>query len=368
MTESLLEKPLKGERISDEEFLHLWEHSSLYDAGRAAHEVRLRKADPRVVTFVIDRNINYTNVCTSGCAFCAFYRRKGDPEGYVIDADELYRKIEEAISLGATQILIQGGLHPDLGLDYYLSLLRGIKERFSIHIHGFSPPEIVHIARQGGLDIGETLRLLRDAGLDTIPGGGAEILDDRVREKISPHKIRAHEWAEVMRQAHLLGMRTTATMMYGSLEGPENILAHLRLVRDLQDETGGFTAFIPWCFQPLNTALSGSEEFREKKDSFIRSVPGYLKLLALSRLYLDNVDNIQVSWVTQGVKVAQVALFFGANDFGSLMIEENVVRAAGVTYRIEKEEIVNAIRSAGFTPAVRNTYYQVLYLVGEKTP
>ncbi len=364
MKEEIFKKVLAGERLDDCEWAVLWNEATIYELGRVAHELRLKKADPRVVTFVIDRNINYTNVCVSGCRFCAFYRRAGDDGAYVISRSELYEKIEEAISLGATQILLQGGLHPELGLGFYTDLLRGIKERFRIHIHGFSPPEIIHISKISGMSIRDTLVTLREAGLDTIPGGGAEILDDRVRREISPHKISAFQWIEVMREAHAIGMKTTATMMFGSVETADNILNHLKLIRELQDETGGFTAFIPWCFQPRNTELGESEAFRSRKTSFIRSVPGYLKILALSRIYLDNFRNLQVSWVTMGIKVAQVALSFGANDFGSLMIEENVVKAAGVAFRVQKDELVDAIKAAGFVPAVRNTYYEVLERVG----
>ncbi|MBF0564436.1 MAG: dehypoxanthine futalosine cyclase [Nitrospirae bacterium] len=305
-----------------------------------------------VVTFVIDRNINYTNVCINKCRFCAFYREKDSPDAYVIGEEELFKKIEETISLGGTQILIQGGLNPDLYLAYYTTLLRKIKERFRINIHGFSPPEIKHIAKNAGLTTRETLEELKAAGLDSIPGGGAEILSDGVREAISPRKIRSGQWLEVMREAHLLGMRTTATMMFGTVEGPVDIIDHLENIRSLQDETGGFTAFIPWTFQPGNTELGAEANVATGVD--------YLRVLAFSRLYLDNVANLQASWVTQGIKMAQVALRFGANDFGSTMLEENVVKAAGVSYKISTDDIINGIKAAGFRAAQRDTYYNIL--------
>jgi cyclic dehypoxanthinyl futalosine synthase len=357
----ILLRAATGERITDDEWMLLWDGASLYELGKVAHTLRLLRADPTTVTFIIDRNINYTNECVSGCAFCAFFRKPGSEDAYLLTREELYKKVEGAKQLGATQILLQGGLHPDLDITFFTGMLRFIKENFHINVHGFSPPEIVHIARNSKMSVDETLRRLADSGLDSIPGGGAEILDDRVRSRISPHKISASEWIEVMRKAHGLGLPTTATMMFGSVEGKENILNHLRIIRELQDETGGFTAFIPWCFQPKNTELSRSYDFVARENSPLRGVPGYLRILVLSRIYLDNVKNFQVSWVTMGLKVAQIALFFGANDFGSLMIEENVVRAAGVSYRLDKEDILDAIRDAGFNPAVRNTTYRILY-------
>ncbi len=361
MIREILTRAATGERITDEEWMLLWDGASLYELGKVAHTLRLLRADPTTVTFIIDRNINYTNECVSGCAFCAFFRKPGSEDAFLLTREELLEKVEGAKQLGATQILLQGGLHPDLDITFFTGMLRFIKENFHINVHGFSPPEIVHIARNSKMSVDETLRRLVDSGLDSIPGGGAEILDDRVRSRISPHKISASEWIEVMRKAHGLGLPTTATMMFGSVEGKENILHHLRIIRELQDETGGFTAFIPWCFQPKNTELSASYDFVTREDSPLRGVPGYLRILVLSRIYLDNVKNFQVSWVTMGLKVAQIALFFGANDFGSLMIEENVVRAAGVSYRLDKEDILDAIRDAGFNPAVRNTTYRILY-------
>lgn len=346
-------------RISRREALRLLTAADLLDIGERADAIRKRLHPGRVVTFVVDRNINYTNVCVNRCRFCAFYRDPDSPDAYVLDEDELFGKIEETVALGGTQILLQGGLHPDLGIGYYQDLLRSIKDRFpSITIHGFSPPEIAYLAEQHDLTFRETLHLLRRAGLDSIPGGGAEILSDRVREVLSPRKLRSRKWLGVMEEAHRLGMRTTATMMFGSIETPEDIIEHLDVVRQLQDRTGGFTAFIPWTFQPGNTelALAGEPGVELRQATAV----DYLRVLALSRVFLDNFRNIQASWVTQGLKLAQVALRFGANDFGSTMIEENVVAAAGVSYRVTKNDIIQAIRKAGFIPAQRDTYYRTL--------
>ena len=321
----------------------------LVSLGRAADGMRRSLHPEGRVTFVVDRNVNYTNICSSQCSFCAFWRLKDG--AYVIAEDELAQKIRETTDLGGTQILLQGGLHPELKIDFYVRMLRFIKRNFDIHIHGFSPPEIIHIAGQSGMDVPAVLDELREAGLDTIPGGGAEILSERVRSEVSPHKCTASEWLDVMRTAHSRGMRTTATMMFGHVETVEERAEHLEAVRSLQDETGGFTAFIPWTFQPLHTRL---ERIRPA------GAFEYLRVLAVSRLYFDNIENVQASWVTQGAKVAQVALRFGANDMGSTMIEENVVRAAGVDYRISVDEIVRIIREAGFRPARRDCYYNVL--------
>lgn len=367
------ETAAKG-RLTKREALSLLKKADLLEIGMRADKTRKSLHPEGIVTFVVDRNINYTNVCINRCTFCAFWRDAGSPDAYLLDRDTLFGKIEETIDLGGTQILLQGGLHPDLDIDYYCSLLRSIKERFPVNIHGFSPPEICYIADSADLTVRETLRILTDAGLDSIPGGGAEILSDRVREVLSPRKILSARWLEVMEAAHMLGMRTTATMMFGSIESPEDMLLHLDAIRELQDRTGGFTAFIPWSFQPGNTELQRKARGRRKAEarksgtanSGLKNVDypttaiEYLKVLSLSRLYLDNIDNIQASWVTQGLKLAQVALRFGANDFGSTMIEENVVAAAGVSYRVSKEDIIGAIRSAGFTPAQRDTYYNLI--------
>lgn len=343
------------ERIDKFKALELITESSLHELGREADQIRQKLHPEGVVTFVVDRNINYTNVCINRCKFCAFWRPKEHPEAYLITYDELAKKIEETIAKGGTQILLQGGVHPELGIDFYLEMLRFIKRNFKIHVHGFSPPEITFLSKKEGLSVREVLIRLREAGLDTIPGGGAEILSDRVRMRQSPNKIKSEEWISVMREAHLLGMKTSATMMFGSIDTDEDIVEHLDKLRALQDETAGFTAFIPWSFQPGNTELK-----RENPELEPAGAVKYLKVLALSRIYLDNFPNVQVSWVTQGIKVAQVGLRFGANDFGSTMLEENVVRAAGVSYRVTLEEIISAIKSAGFKPAQRDTYYNVL--------
>jgi len=315
-----------------------------------ANTVRKRLHPERLVTFIVDRNINYTNVCVNKCKFCAFYRTEDSPEAYILSKEEIFRKIEETIALGGTQILMQGGVHPDLGIEYFEDLFSSIKSRYVIQIHSLSPSEVSFVSRKAGISINEALVRLKTAGLDSIPGGGAEILVDRVREQVSPNKIRWRDWMEVMREAHRLGMPTTATMMFGSIETTDEIVQHLLRVRDLQDETRGFTAFIPWTYQPGNTELGGKQA----------SAVEYLKTLALSRIILDNVPNVQASWVTQGAKIAQVALEFGANDFGSTMIEENVVAAAGVSFRMSRQEIVHLIHDAGYDAAQRDTTYRIL--------
>lgn len=345
-------------RITREAALRLLKDSDLLSIGEMADNIRKILHPEDAVTFIIDRNINYTNICVNRCRFCAFYRDIDSPDAYLLTKDEIFKKIEETIALGGTQILLQGGINPELGIDYYTDLLRAIKDRFEINIHGFSPPEIAYLAEMHKLTIRETLLILREAGLDSIPGGGAEVLSDRVREVLSPKKIRSSEWLRVMEEAHRVGMRTTATMMFGSIEGPEDIIEHLDSIRRLQDKTGGFTAFIPWSFQPGNTELNMS--YRSYRTYSIATAVDYLRILALSRIYLDNIKNIQASWVTQGLKLAQVALRFGANDFGSTMIEENVVRAAGVSYRVSMDDIIRAIRQAGFRPVQRDTYYNII--------
>ncbi|GAB4534427.1 MAG: cyclic dehypoxanthinyl futalosine synthase [Thermodesulfovibrionia bacterium] len=348
-------------RIKKTEGLRLLKGTDLLDLGRMADDVRKRLHPEGIVTFIIDRNINYTNVCINRCRFCAFWRDMGDRDAYVLSKRTLFKKIEETIRCGGTQILIQGGLHPEFGIDYYVELLRSIKKRFNIHIHGFSPPEICYMAEKAGISLKKTIGILKDAGLDSIPGGGAEILSDRVREIISPRKIGTERWLKVMEEAHKLGMKTTATMMFGSIEGPEDIIEHLDAIRRLQDKTGGFTAFIPWSFQPGNTEI-GSQINPDGSRFYPATGVEYLRVLALSRLYLDNIPNVQASWVTQGIKMAQVALRFGANDFGSTMLEENVVASTGVRYRVSIDDIINAIRSAGFIPAQRDMYYNIIRL------
>lgn len=366
-------------RISKKEGLRLLRKTDLLQLGRMADEMRKGLHPGDIVTFIVDRNINYTNVCINRCRFCAFWRDENDPEAYLLERGDLFKKIEETIQMGGTQILIQGGLHPKLDISYFLSLLKDIKNRFDINVHGFSPPEICYMADKSDLTVQETLHLLRDAGLDSMPGGGAEILSDRVREILSPRKIKSDKWLRVMEQTHKLGMKTTATMMFGSIEKAEDIIEHLDAVRNLQDKTGGFTAFIPWSFQPGNTELAKSQERRAKnskqrakslerrvkRDDLARKIhPAtaveYLRILAFSRIYLDNIKNIQASWVTQGLKLAQVALRFGANDFGSTMLEENVIASTGISYRVSKEDIIKAIRDTGFNPAQRNTCYKIL--------
>ncbi len=355
-------------RITKEEGLRLLKNADLLDIGRMADEIRKSFHSDGIVTFIVDRNINYTNVCINRCRFCAFWRDENDPEAYLLERDDLFKKITETIQLGGTQILIQGGLHPKLHIAYFLDLLKEIKNRFDINIHGFSPPEICYMADRSDLTIRETLQLLKDVGLDSIPGGGAEILSDRVREIISPRKIKSNRWLKVMEEAHRLGMRTTATMMFGSVEKAEDIIEHLDAIRSLQDKTGGFTAFIPWSFQPGKTSLAKSLKRRAKTENLVPTIQHihpataveYLKVLAFSRIFLDNIRNIQASWVTQGLKLAQVAMRFGANDFGSTMLEENVIASTGVSYRISKDDIIKAIRDTQFKPAQRDTYYKII--------
>lgn len=346
----ITEKILGGDRLDDDEFLVLEEKADVYRLGSLAHHVRQRLHPDELVTYVIDRNINYTDICISACKFCAFFKAPGHKEGRVLTFPELAEKIQETKDLGGTQILLQGGLHPDLPLEFYEDMLRFMKAT-GIHIHGFSPPEVCHFANLSGLSIAEVLKRLIAAGLDSIPGGGAEILSDRVRQTIAPQKCSADEWIQVMAEAHRQGLRTTATMMFGHIETAAERLEHLRRLRDLQDVTGGFTAFIPWPFQPDNTSLA--EQGRMEKTSGLT----YLRVLALSRIYLDNFANIQASWVTQGPQIAQLALFFGANDFGSTMIEENVVAAAGVSFRLSEQEIKRLVRTAGFEPKQRLMNY-----------
>ena len=350
MISQIKTKVREGRRLSGEEALLLYQEADLNLLGQLANEIRYKLHPEPIVTYVIDRNINYTNICISGCKFCAFYRAPGDSSGYVLSKKDLAKKIEETQALGGTQILLQGGLHPDLPISFYEDMLSFIKENFGIHCHAFSPPEIVHIAHISRLSVKEVLERLIRAGLDSIPGGGAEILVDRVRRQVSPRKASTDEWLDVMETAHGLGLKTTATMMFGHIERLDERIEHLLRLRDLQDRTGGFTAFIAWPFQPQNTAIR------------VRPSTGheYLRLLAISRIVLDNFQNVQASWVTQGPKVAQIALFFGANDFGSLMIEENVVAATGVTHRLSEEEICRIISEVGFEPRQRLMDYTLV--------
>jgi cyclic dehypoxanthinyl futalosine synthase len=350
--DAVLEKALGGERISDEDALALLESRELVPVGRAADELRNRKVERDRVTFIVDRNVNYTNICHTDCDFCAFYRRPGDRrEGYLLPKAVIFKKIEETLAIGGTALLMQGGHHPDLGVDFYEDLFSSIKARYKIHLHALSPPEVQHIARRSKISIPATLTRLRDAGLDSLPGGGAEILVDRVRDVIAPKKTKSAEWLGVMREAHRLGMSSTATMMYGHVETLQDRVEHMRRIRELQDETRGFRAFISWTFQPQGTRLAAL--VNHYPTSF-----DYLLTQAVSRIYLDNVDHIQSSWVTQGMKVGQVALSFGADDMGSVMIEENVVSAAGTTHRATTDDFVHAIRALGKTPVQRDTLYR----------
>jgi cyclic dehypoxanthinyl futalosine synthase len=350
--ETSLEKSVAGKRLLPEEGLRLLESCDLAALGEAADAVARRLHPEPYRTYNIDRNINYTNVCIGGCRFCAFSRPPGDADGYVIEREELYRKIEETIALGGDQILLQGGMHPDLELPWYENLLRDVKRRFpAINVHGFSPPEIHHVSQRSRLPVTTVLERLRAAGLGSLPGGGAEILVDRVRRSVTSCKVGADGWLEVCRQWHRLGGRGSATMMFGHIETLADRIEHLERLRQLQDETGGFTAFICWTFQPGNTALADLRK---------AGAVEYLKTLAVSRLYLDNFANLQASWVTQGLKIGQLALRFGANDMGSLMIEENVVAAAGTRFDATHEEIRRSILEVGYTPRRRDVFYQLV--------
>jgi len=344
--------------LTKEQALDYFQSDDLIGLGMEADAVRRRKHPEGVVTYIIDRNINYTNFCTEYCTFCAFYRPLKGPaakEGYILEFETIYQKIQETVDHGGTGVLMQGGLHPDLKIAWYEDLLRGIKQRFDIWCHCFSAPEIVNIAEVSGLSLHDTLARLRDAGLDSVPGGGAEILDDDVRRRISRLKCSTQEWVDVHRTCHELGLRTTATMMFGTGETIAQRMNHFDLVRQIQEDTGGFTAFIPWAYQRENTSLGNFV----KEDA---TAVEYLKMLALSRLYLENILNIQSSWVTPGLKTCQIGLRFGGNDVGSIMIEENVVSAAGAHHRASEEELRRLIRGAGFIPKQRDTLYRTYYL------
>ena len=341
--------------ISPTEAVDLFRSNDLLGLGMAADALRRRLHPEGVVTYIIDRNINYTNFCTEYCSFCAFYRPMGHAEGYILSKEVIFQKIQETLDLGGTGVLMQGGLHPDLKIDWYEDLFRSIKQRFAIHLHCLSAPEVTNIAEVSGLTLRDTLARLRDAGLDSLPGGGAEILDDEVRRRISRLKCSVAEWVDVHRTAHQLGLRTTATMMFGVDETYQQRVNHLELVRQIQQDTGGFTAFIPWTFQRENTSLG---RFVKEEATAVE----YLKTLAISRLYLDNILNIQSSWVTQGLKMVQLGLRFGGNDVGSVMLEENVVSAAGAHNQASEEDLRRLIRDAGFVPKQRDTLYQTLFL------
>ena len=350
--EQIADKVRAGGRVNGAEALTLCREAPTPLLGQLADAIRARKHPEGIVTYIIDRNVNYTNVCVAKCSFCAFYRPVGSAEGYVLGFDELFEKIDETIAVGGVQLLLQGGHNPDLPLTWYEDLFRAIKTRYpSFKLHALSPPEVIHLSRLSQLPVGAVVARLMAAGLDSIPGGGAEILVDRVRRLLHCYgKASADEWLDVMRTAHRLGLRTTATMMYGTSETDEERIEHLLRLRELQDETGGFTAFITWSYQPEHTELGGVEA----------TGVDYLRTLALSRIVLDNFDNLQASWVTQGGKVGQLSLAYGANDMGSVMIEENVVRAAGASYCMDELEIVRNIEDAGFIAKRRNMHYEIL--------
>jgi cyclic dehypoxanthinyl futalosine synthase len=349
--QTILTTAAAGTRVTPDEAILLFERAALLDLADTADRIRIRCHPDNVISYIIDRNINYTNVCKEFCTFCAFYRVKGDAEAYVLPDHVIYKKIEETLALGGTGILMQGGVHPDLKIDYYEKLLAGIKDRYQIHCHCFSPSEILNIARVSRLTVAETFVRLKAAGLDSMPGGGGEILDDEVRTDISPLKCNSEDWLMVHREAHKLGLRTTGTMMTGVGETIQHRINHLEKLRNLQDDTGGFTAFIPWTFQPENTELA-------KRNLPEVTAAEYLRMLALSRIYLDNFANIQVSWLTVGLKVGQVGLRFGVNDMGSIMIEENVISAAGARNRANDGELRRIIADAGFIPRQRTSLYE----------
>jgi len=349
---ALAEKVASGARVSAAEALALYTEAPTPLLGRLADDLRRFRHPNGVVTYIIDRNVNYTNVCVARCKFCAFYRPVGSPEGYTLGFDEIFGKIEETINLGGGQLLLQGGHNPDVPLAWYEDLFRQVKSRYpEFKLHALSPPEVIHISRLSQLPVPVVIERLIAAGLDSIPGGGAEILVDRVRRILNCYsKATADEWLDVMRHAHRAGLRTTATMMYGTVETAEERVEHLVRLRELQDETGGFTAFITWSYQPQHTEIGGTEATGLE----------YLRTLALARIVLDNFDNLQASWVTQGGKVGQLSLAYGANDMGSVMIEENVVRAAGAEYCMDEFEVVRNIENAGFVAVRRNMHYETL--------
>jgi cyclic dehypoxanthinyl futalosine synthase len=352
MVDTIANKVLHGGRVDAAEALDLYRRAPTHLLGHLADSIRARKHPGRVVTYIIDRNVNYTNICVARCNFCAFYRPVGSSEGYVLGFEEIFRKIDETIAVGGNQLLLQGGHNPDLPIEWYEDLFRAVKATYPhFKLHALSPPEVLHISKLNRVPVPDVIERLVAAGLDSIPGGGAEILVDRVRRLLNCYsKATSDEWLDVMRRAHRAGLRTTATMMYGTVETDDERIEHMMRLRDLQDETGGFTAFITWSYQPEHTEHGGYEA----------TGVDYLRTLALSRIVLDNFDNLQASWVTQGGKVGQLSLAFGANDMGSVMIEENVVRAAGASYCMDELEIVVNIEDAGFTPKRRNMHYEIL--------
>ena len=355
MIEPILKKALAGQRIEPKEALQLFATTDILLLGNVASRLAQKKRTDRTVTYIVDRNINYTNVCVTDCSFCAFYRKERDTDSYVLPFETIAQKIEETLSVGGQQILLQGGHHQNLRIDYFEDLFKKIKQRFDIHLHALSPPEIIHTSRISKLSLNETLTRLKQAGLDSIPGGGAEILVDRVRQIISPKKCTTNEWLEVMESAHGMDIPSTATMMFGHVETIKERIEHLERLRNLQDKTQGFTAFITWGFQPGNTQLQGDSGIKTAVTGF-----EYLKTLAISRIFLDNFRNLQSSWVTQGPKVGQLSLYYGANDMGSTMMEENVVAAAGTVYSMDEKEINRLITDSGFIPQRRNMKYDYL--------
>ncbi len=352
MINEIAQKVMGGGRVDRAEAIELYRHAPTHLLGHLADAIRARKHPGRIVTYIIDRNVNYTNVCVARCNFCAFYRPVGSSEGYVLGFEEIFTKIDETIAVGGNQLLLQGGHNPDLPIAWYEDLFRSVKARYpTFKLHALSPPEVLHISRLNEIPVPQVIERLIAAGLDSIPGGGAEILVDRVRKLLNCYgKASSDEWLDVMRHAHVAGLRTTATMMYGTVETDEERIEHLMRLREVQDETGGFTAFITWSYQPEHTERGGTEA----------TGVDYLRTLALARIVLDNFDNLQASWVTQGGKVGQLSLAYGANDMGSVMIEENVVRAAGASYCMDELEIVVNIEDAGFIPKRRNMHYEVL--------
>jgi cyclic dehypoxanthinyl futalosine synthase len=351
--EEILDGVLDGRRMTDDEALALLASRDLVRVGEAAKAMRDRASDPDVVTFSVDRNVNYTNFCITDCDFCAFYRRPMDPEGYVLPKKVIFRKIEETLDLGGTALLLQGGHHPNLRIEWYEDLFGDIKARYPIHLHALSPSEILHIAHVSRITLDETMERLRDAGHDSLPGGGAEILVDRVRQVIAPRKTTSDEWLGVMRAAHRAGMSTTATMMYGTVDTVEDRVEHLRRLREVQDEIPGFRAFVCWSYQSGGGSARGDDHAHT-------TAADYLMMLAVSRLYLDNFPHFQSSWVTQGLRVGQLALEFGCDDMGSIMIEENVVRAAGTAFRLDTERMVAAIEATGRRAVQRDTLYRAV--------
>ena len=343
-------------RLTPKEAVNLIKNVDLITLGQMALEKKRELHPKKITTFIVDRNINYTNICWVDCKFCAFYRHKKDKDAYILSFEEIDKKIDELIEIGGTQILFQGGVHPNLKIDFYENLVEHIYKKYpSITIHGFSAPEIDYISKISKISIKEVLQRLKEKGLSSIPGAGAEILSDRIRDIIAPKKIDTDKWLEIHKSAHETGMKTTATMMFGTVESVEEVVEHWRLIRELQDETNGFRAFIMWSFQPYNTSLM-KEGTVTKKTSPNR----YLRYLAVARLFLDNFKNIQSSWVTQGSYIGQLALKYGANDLGSTMMEENVVKSAGAQNSMNQQEMINLIKDTGEIPAKRNTAYEIL--------